>query len=126
MSEQTNAGASAPASQLEVPLREGEFDLITASVQAMRESGLAAEVEEAFLKDELVVLGQGKCHEAQRFFLNRYWTKQLGGLQNRTNESTIDTRFFLIDKGRPEQWFGLFRDNILPVAMQHKLPVALH
>lgn len=121
-----STAATVVASPLEIPLREGELDLIPVVAESMRNAGLGMQVDEVFFSAEVIELGQGKTTEAQRFYLNRFWTQQLSGLQNRTGECTVDTRFCLLDKGDPKNWLNLFKEVILPVAMKHQLPVRLN
>lgn len=123
MNAQTQAASAAiPSSPLEMPLQAGDIDLIGAVANSLRMAGLALHVEGAFLTHEVIQEGRGKSSDAQRFFLNRYWTQELSSLQNRTGISTADQRYCLVNKGDPRTWLKLFDEMILPTAMQHKLP----
>ncbi len=114
-----------PESILDMPLADGQLDLIPEVTRIMREAGLGHEVTAAFESNDLIAEGRGKCLDAQRFYLNRFWHQQLGGHQNRTGDNTIDYRFCLLDKGTGESWIKHFSEMIIPFAIEKRLPAAL-
>lgn len=104
------------------PARVGEIVLIDEVFNALCETGLNNEAQNVFLIDHYIHDGKGMCFEAQRFLLNRFWHLQLQQLQNTAGVKTIDERFCLIESGDPALWLKFFKDKILPMCIEYRLP----
>jgi hypothetical protein len=99
-----------------------DIDLVSEVRRLLVEAGLEPQVVQHFDTHHLMVEAAPKIPEVQRYFLNRYWTLQLlaSGLD------TQDQRRCLLRDGKFTDWLGLFRDNILPFAILHRLPMDIH
>lgn len=106
----------------DTPARAGEIILVEEVFNALCMSGLNAEAHQVLMLDHYIKDSIGKCFEAQRFLLNRFWHLQLQHLQNSTGVKTIDERFCLIESGDPALWLRFFKEKILPVCIEHRLP----
>ena len=111
-----------PFNPFTTPQRDKELMLIESVRTLLNEAGLKQKVDANFINHPTILDGVGLCYEAQRFVLNRFWHIQLQALQNKTNKSTIDERYCLVENGEPEQWLSLFEEKILPIAIQYNLP----
>ena len=114
------------------PYQEGTLHLINEVDMALRNVGLVQEADNVYNFNHLIIEGRPLCVEAQRFFLNRFWTLQLLYLQTlmATNEefpnfNTLDERYCLLNDGEFYQWLDIFKKKILPVCIQHRLPLRI-
>jgi hypothetical protein len=98
--------------------------LIEAVEKVLRDGGLGRGVEEVYLKSSAIEAARAEPLEKQRAALNTFWMQQLQSCQVRTGENTMDARFCLVDSGAPEIWLKLFKSEVLPVAIRHKLPIS--
>lgn len=74
-----------------------------------------------FDNNSFIFAGKDKIPTVQRFFLNRFWIIQLLN----TGSNSQDIRFSLIPNGSIEDWLRLFKNDVLPFIIKHKLPIYL-
>jgi hypothetical protein len=60
---------------------------------------------------------KGMAPSYQRFYINRYWRRRIGSVQ----QDTQAIRFLLVDSGDNEQWIGIFSTVIVPFIVENKL-----
>lgn len=101
-----------------MPKPEGELDLITVVREDFVNAGLGDQLAEHYDNNPWIVDGKNKIAEVQRYLLNRYLNFQL----QQCPVSSIDARYSLLKKGKIENWLQLFRDNVLPFMVEHRLP----
>ena len=97
---------------------EGELDLIAVVREDMESAGLGDQLAEHYDNNQWIMDGKNKIAEVQRYLLNRYLNFQL----QQCPVSSIDARYSLLKKGKIENWLQLFRDNVLPFMVEHRLP----
>ena len=107
------------AEKYKLARQPGDLNLILEVRQALIEVGLLQEVQQAFDTNHYILDGLEKIPEVQRYLLNRFWNLQLLTVKD---VSTLDERFCLVPDGAVEDWLRLFKQKILPFAIQHRLP----
>lgn len=110
---------AAHAENYKLVRQPGDLNLILEIRQALVEAGLLQEVQQAFDTNHYILDGLEKIPEVQRYLLNRFWNLQLLSVQN---VCSLEERFCLVPDGQPQDWLRLFREKILPFAVQHRLP----
>ena len=88
----------------------------------MIDAGLKQRVLEAYDNNRYIKDAQGTPANMQRFLLNRFWMLQVLSV----DAPSHDVRFSLIDTGSFRDWKRLFKDVVLPFAVQHNLPRCLN
>lgn len=106
------------------PRQEGEPSLIEDVRTVLLHAGLKSEVESVYDTDACLNDHKPFGTEGQRYALNKFWGRQLQSIQVRTEQSTMDERYCLIDKGDYNTWLKLFKTKIMPVVEIHRLPQA--
>lgn len=101
-----------------MPKPEGELDLIAVVREDLVSAGLGEQLAEHYDNNQWIVDGKNRLAEVQRYLLNRYLNFQL----QQCPVSSIDARYSLLKKGKIETWLQLFRDNVLPFMVEHRLP----
>lgn len=99
-----------------------QIDLVSQVRRAMESAGLINSVVTGFDQDPLIIDAVNKQPSVQQYILNCYWYRQLTSLQG---VNTLDVRLNLIQNGEPEEWFRLFRENVLPFVSTHGLPAVV-
>ena len=98
-----------------------DIDLIQAVRASMLEYGLHDKVANAFDNNHYIIDAIGKPSTVQRFLLNRYWSLQLMSSAN----PSIEQRYCLIPDGEVSDWLRLFKESVLPFAVQNELPIVI-
>lgn len=99
-------------------LLAGEENLIQFTRNIMIDAGLKQRVLEAFDDNQYIRDAKGTPAAMQRFLLNRFWMLQALSVEAPSH----DVRFSLIETGSFQDWKRLFKDVVLPFAIQHDLP----
>ena len=86
------------------------------------DAGLKQRVLEVYDNNQYIKDAQGTPANMQRFLLNRFWMLQVLSV----DAPSHDVRFSLIDTGSFRDWKRLFKDVVLPFAVQHNLPRCLN
>lgn len=84
----------------------------------LMESGLGQRVAQFYDTHPYIQNAYGKPPAAQRSLLNRYWDIQLKS----ADKVSIDQSFCLIPNGEDSDWLRLFRNTIIPFALDNNLP----
>ena len=100
------------------PRQATDIDLINEVRKILIESGLNKEMIEAYNTHVYIVDAENKCPEAQRFLLNRFCNIQLISF----GVSTTEERYCLVDSGLYTEWLRLFKNKIIPTAINLRLP----
>lgn len=103
-------------------LIQAEENLLEYVRNTMIDAGLKQRVQTAFDTDQYIRDAVGTPANMQRFLLNRFWMLQVLAV----DVSNHDVRFALIDTGSFRDWKRLFKDVVLPFAIQHDLPRSLN
>ena len=101
-----------------MPKPEGELDLIAVVREDLEGAGLKEQLPDYYDNNQWILDGKNRLAEVQRYLLNRYLNFQL----QQCPVSSIDARYSLLKKGKIETWLQLFRDNVLPFMVEHRLP----
>ena len=102
------------------PRSQEDFDLVAACRQILIDGGLHQEVQTGFDNHPHILDASTRKPEVQRHILNQYWNLQLLA----TGANTFEVRYCLIPNGEISDWLRLFKDKVLPTAVQHRLPRA--
>lgn len=94
--------------------------LVTEVRNVLLQSGLGREVEANFDTSSYIKEAVGKPPQAQRNLLNRFWNIQL-----LTAPNTTEARFCLIPQGSDAEWLSLFRNQVVPLAIDLRLPTRI-
>jgi len=100
---------------------ESDRNLILEVRQLLVDAGLGPYVENNYDNHHFIQDGLNKNPDVQRWFLNRYWHLQLMS----TDALSVNERFCLIPNGTIDEWFDLFRKEIMPFVVRHSLPINL-
>lgn len=103
------------------PRGHGEFDLVAACRQALIDAGLLPEVQSGFDTHPNIIDATTKKPEVQRHMLNQFWNLQLLA----SSGNTYEVRYCLIPNGDVQDWLRLFKEKVVPAAVQHRLPRVL-
>lgn len=103
-------------------LIQAEDNLLEYVRSIMIDAGLKQRVHEAYDNNQYIKDAQGTPANMQRFLLNRFWMLQVLSV----DAPSHDVRFSLIDTGSFRDWKRLFKDVVLPFAVQHNLPRCLN
>ena len=103
-------------------LIQAEDNLLEYVRSIMIDAGLKQRVHEAYDNNQYIKDAQGTPANMQRFLLNRFWMLQVLSV----DAPSHDVRFSLIDTGSFRDWKRLFKDVVLPFAVQHNLPLCLN
>ena len=103
-------------------LIQAEDNLLDYVRSIMIDAGLKQRVTDAFDNNQYIKDAQGTPANMQRFLLNRFWMLQVLSV----DAPSHDVRFSLIDTGSFRDWKRLFKDVVLPFAVQHGLPRSLN
>lgn len=103
-------------------LIQAEDNLLDYVRSIMIDAGLKQRVTDAFDNNQYIKDAQGTPANMQRFLLNRFWMLQVLSV----DAPSHDVRFSLIDTGSFRDWKRLFKDVVLPFAVQHSLPRSLN
>ena len=103
-------------------LIQAEDNLLEYVRSIMIDAGLNQRVHEAYDNNQYIKDAQGTPVNMQRFLLNRFWMLQVLSV----DAPSHDVRFSLIDTGSFRDWKRLFKDVVLPFAVQHNLPRCLN
>jgi hypothetical protein len=103
-------------------LLQGEENLIQFTRSIMIDAGLKQRVLDAFDNNQYILDAKGTPAPMQRFLLNRFWMLQALSV----DAPSHDVRFSLIETGSFQDWKRLFKDVVLPFAIQHDLPRQLN
>lgn len=99
-------------------LLQAEDNLIQFTRNIMIDAGLKQRVLDAFDNNQYIMDAKGTPAAMQRFLLNRFWMLQALSV----DAPSHDVRFSLIETGSFQDWKRLFKDVVLPFAVQHDLP----
>ena len=103
-------------------LIQAEDNLLDYVRSIMIDAGLKQRIVDAFDNNQYIKDAQGTPANMQRFLLNRFWMLQVLCV----DAPSHDVRFSLIDTGSFRDWKRLFKDVVLPFAVQHGLPRSLN
>jgi hypothetical protein len=103
-------------------LIQAEDNLLEYVRSIMIDAGLKQRVLEVYDNNQYIKDAQGTPANMQRFLLNRFWMLQVLSV----DAPSHDVRFSLIDTGSFRDWKRLFKDVVLPFAVQHNLPRCLN
>lgn len=103
-------------------LIQAEDNLLEYVRSIMIDAGLKQRVLEVYDNNQYIKDAQGTPASMQRFLLNRFWMLQVLSV----DAPSHDVRFSLIDTGSFRDWKRLFKDVVLPFAVQHNLPRCLN
>jgi hypothetical protein len=103
------------------PREPKDIDLVKCIRDLLVESGLNQQVIIAFDTNEDIINASAMRPEAQRFILNRFWHSQLIGF----GVKTIEHRYCLLPTGDHSWWLKIFREKILPMCIELRLPIVL-
>lgn len=103
-------------------LIQAEDNLLEYVRSIMIDAGLKQRILEAYDNNQYIKDAQGTPANMQRFLLNRFWMLQVLSV----DAPSHDVRFSLIDTGSFRDWKRLFKDVVLPFAVQHNLPRCLN
>ena len=103
-------------------LIQAEDNLLDYVRSIMIDAGLKQRIVDAFDNNQYIKDAQGTPANMQRFLLNRFWMLQVLSV----DAPSHDVRFSLIDTGSFRDWKRLFKDVVLPFAVQHDLPRSLN
>ena len=103
-------------------LIQAEDNLLEYVRSIMIDAGLKQRVFEVYDNNQYIKDAQGTPANMQRFLLNRFWMLQVLSV----DAPSHDVRFSLIDTGSFRDWKRLFKDVVLPFAVQHNLPRCLN
>ena len=95
-----------------------DFDLVAACRQILVDAGLHQEVQNSFDNHPHIRDASLRKPEVQRHILNQYWNLQLLA----TGANTFEVRYCLIPNGEVGDWLRLFKDKVVPAAVQYRLP----
>ncbi len=95
-----------------------DINLIAEVRRCLDEAGLNQERCEVFDKDWHVTGIEDKLPEVQRHFLNMYWNRQIVT----TGKPAYEERLSLVPNGSFEDWVRLFKTNVIPFCVTHRLP----
>lgn len=100
---------------------ETDRNLILDVRQLLVDAGLGPYVTTNYDTHHFITSGIDKIPDVQRWCLNRYWHLQLMS----TDATSVNERFCLIPNGTIDEWFDLFRKEVLPFVIRHSLPINL-
>lgn len=103
------------------PRNQEDFDLVAACRQALVDAGLLPEVQIGFDTHPHITDASKRKPEVQRHILNQFWNLQLLA----TSSNTYEVRYCLIPNGDIQDWLRLFKEKVVPAAVQHRLPRVL-
>ncbi len=109
------------ANEYLAPRSAEDLDLVKVVRDILTESGLAIEAADHYDNHPLIQEASQKRPEPQRFILNKFWYFQLLSIP----VNSMEERFCLVPNGEISDWIKLFKEKIIPFAVQHRLPRGL-
>lgn len=107
------------------PAVDGEFNLL----QCVREDLVAAvgesSVASIFDTDRHIQDAKGKNAYAQQFHLNQYFSLQFMQVAEKDLAESQLARYSLLTDARPDAWYKIFQQKVLPTFLHFKLPVVI-